>query len=145
MPPRDVDRLQSEIAELFADLWHLPRFAAPQASFRPHVDCFRTKDPPTIHVVVELAGVDPDAVSIVLDGRALLVSGVRERRVADGEPTYHQMEIDYGHFECRVRLEEDVRGDRAQASYERGMLRITIPVAASVRAGAKVAIEVRRE
>ena len=58
-PRRDIDRLQSEIEELFADLWQVPRFTGMRAGFRPQVDCFRTDDPPTLTVVVELAGDRP--------------------------------------------------------------------------------------
>ena len=42
---RDVDKLQEEIEELFADLWQVPRFSGIRHGFRPNVDCFHTDDP----------------------------------------------------------------------------------------------------
>jgi hypothetical protein len=33
MPRRDIDRLQGEIEELFADLWQVPRFAGLRHGF----------------------------------------------------------------------------------------------------------------
>jgi len=45
MTRRDVDKLQEEIEELFADLWQVPRFSGMRHGFRPNVDCFHTDDP----------------------------------------------------------------------------------------------------
>jgi len=45
MARRDIDRLQEEIEELFADLWQVPRFSGLRHGFRPNVDCFHTDDP----------------------------------------------------------------------------------------------------
>jgi len=58
MARRDVDKLQEEIEELFADLWQVPRFSGIRHGFRPNVDCFHTDDPHALTVVVELPGVD---------------------------------------------------------------------------------------
>jgi len=51
MARRDIDRLQGEIEELFADLWQVPRFAGMRHGFRPAVDCFVTEDPHQLNVV----------------------------------------------------------------------------------------------
>ena len=56
MARRDIDRLQGEIEELFADLWQVPRFAGLRHGFRPTVDCFHDDEPHELTVVVELAG-----------------------------------------------------------------------------------------
>ena len=56
----DIDRLHDEIRELVDDLWQVPRFvAARHHGFRPNADCIRSEDPPALHVIVELPGVDP--------------------------------------------------------------------------------------
>ena len=57
---RDVRLIHEELEELFADLWQVPRFAGLRRGFRPHVDCYRTDDPPAVTVVVDLAGIDPE-------------------------------------------------------------------------------------
>lgn len=126
---RDVDDLRGEIQELFAELWQVPRFAGLRRRIRPQCDCFRTDDPLALHVVVELAGADPATVRVTAAGRALVVAGRRERpRVAGAR--YRQMEIEYGEFERRVDLGEDVDASRASATYERGLLRIDLPLGA---------------
>jgi HSP20 family molecular chaperone IbpA len=127
---RDLDDLQGEIQELFADLWQVPRFAGMRRGFRPQCDCFRTDDPPTLHVVVELPGIDPDSVEVSAAGRHLTIAGTRERPTVPGA-RYQSMEIDYGSFQRRIELGEEVDTSRAAATYERGMLKLVLPVVES--------------
>ena len=56
---------------------------------------------------------------------------------------YQQMEIEYGAFQRRIELGEDVDPARASASYERGLLRVVLPLAERI-AETKIVIEVRR-
>jgi HSP20 family protein len=128
MAGRDVDRLQEEIAELFADLWRVPRFVGQRGGFRPNVDSYHTDDPHELVVLVELADVDPASVRVVVGERVLVVSGERIRPRAEGR-VYQQAEIEYGPFQRHVRLAEDVDRSRARAEYERGILTISLPVA----------------
>lgn len=139
----DIDRLQREIHELMADLWQLPRPSGARRVFRPRVDCFRADDdPPALHVVVELAGVDPAAVSVLAADQALVVSGERRRPRVDCPGCYQQLEIDFGPFECRVPLAEAVDLDAAAASYEDGFLRIVLPLAATPKPPAPRAVTI---
>ena len=140
---RDLDDLQAEIQELFADLWQVPRFAGLRRGFRPQCDCFRTDDPSVLHVVVELPGVDPETIAVATSGRALVIAGERERPLAPGA-RYQSMEIEYGAFERRVELGEDVDAARANATYERGMLKVVLPVAQRDTEQERTPIEVRR-
>ena len=139
---RDIDRLRDEIDDLFSELWQVPRFAATRGMFRPQVDCYRTEDPPALTVVVELPGVEPEEVQIVATPQALLVSGVRRRPSGEGR-AYQQMEIDYGPFRREVALTEDVDPGQGHASYERGLLKVVLPLAEQAVRPAKVPIEVR--
>lgn len=143
MARRDIDRLQGEIEELFADLWQVPRFSGLRSGFRPAVDCFATDDPPQLVIVVELAGVEPESIEIAVEGRALTVSGQRLRPRVQGQ-VYSQAEIEYGRFERRLSLEREIDPAGASAAYEHGMLRITLPIAARPRRRRPVAIAVRR-
>ena len=142
-PRRDIDRLQSEIEELFADLWQVPLYSGMRAGLRPQVDCYRTDDPPTLTVVVELAGVDPASLRIEIGERRLSVAGERRRPDAGGR-RYQQMEIEYGTFERHVQLVEPVDVDEATAVYEAGMLTITLPLAQREVPREHVTIVVRR-
>jgi HSP20 family molecular chaperone IbpA len=140
---RNLDDLQGEIQELFADLWQVPRFAGTRSGFRPQCDCYATDDPPTLHVVVELPGVAPEAVELVAAGRTLLIAGVRERPAVPGA-RYQAMEIEYGAFQRRLDLGREIDSERATAAYERGLLKIVLPIAKRETREASISIEVRR-
>jgi HSP20 family protein len=138
---RDADRLKGEIDDLFADLWQVPRFAGRRLQFRPQADCFHTSDPHKLTVVVELPGVDPGDVQIILSGRTLVVAGERPRP-RDPKRVYQQMEIEYGPFKREIALAAEVDAARAQATYRNGMLEITLPIAERPRRKVNVPIEV---
>ena len=127
MTRRDVDRLQEEIEELFADLWQVPRFSGIRHGFRPNVDCFHTDDPHALTVVVELPGVDPQTVQVAAGERLLVVAGERQRPHVAGR-VYQQMEIEYDPFQRQVHLAEDVDPEGAVARFEHGVLTVELPV-----------------
>ncbi|MCP9484599.1 MAG: Hsp20/alpha crystallin family protein [Gaiellaceae bacterium MAG52_C11] len=143
MARRDIDRLQGEIEELFADLWQVPRFSGMRHGFRPSVDCFHTSEPHELTVVVELPGVDPESVRIAVEERSLTIAGKRPRPRVGGQ-VYQQIEIEYGPFQRVLQLAEDVDVAAASASYERGLLTITLPIAPRPAQPQPVAILVER-
>jgi HSP20 family protein len=132
---RDVDQIHEELEELFADLWQVPGFAGLRRGFRPHVDCYRSDEPQAVTVVVELPGVEPDEVAVEVSERTVLISGVRRRPPLACRVSYRQMEIEYGPFQRRVALAEDVDPAAAEATYERGLLTVVLPLAQKPRAG----------
>jgi HSP20 family protein len=138
---RDDERLRGEIEELFADLWQVPRFAGLRGGFHPRADCFRSDDPPRLTVVIELPGVEAAEVHISASPRELTISGERPR--PDGTGRYQQIEIDYGPFQRRIQLAEEVDPDEVTASYDRGLLTIVLPLASKPER--PVSIHVRTE
>jgi HSP20 family protein len=139
---RDIDDLAGEIQELFADMWQVPRFSAGlRQGYRPQADCYRTDDPPALNVIVELPGVDPSSVEVVVAGRALTVSGDRARPRIEGAH-YHAMEIEYGAFRRTVELGTDIDPTSVTATYDKGMLKVVLPLAPKEPEG-KVSIEVK--
>src|SRR5438067_9733550 len=140
---RDIDDLAGEIQELFADMWQVPRFSAGlRQGYRPQADCYRTDDPPALTVVVELPGVDPASVEVAVAGRALTINGERARPKTPGAH-YLAMEIEYGTFQRRIELGDEVDPTNVTATYDKGMLRVVLPLAPKTPEG-KVSIEVKR-
>ena len=140
---RDVDDLRTEIQELFADLWQVPRFSGVRHRFRPQLDCYLTDDPPRVYVVVELPGTSVEHVEVVALGRTVVVAGSRERTHVPGA-RYQQMEIEYGAFRRRIDLGVDIDPGGAHATYERGLLTIVLPLAERAPVEGTIAIEVER-
>jgi HSP20 family protein len=135
------DRLQGEIQELIDELWQVPRFSGLRRGFRPQVDVVRTDDPAELRVVIELAGVDPEDINLYADDRTLLIAGAR-RRSCRGR--YHQMELDYGPFQRRVALTEQIDPAQARAEYSRGLLTVSLPIAERRPVQERVSIQVGR-
>jgi len=127
--PKKRDVLPEQLEELFSDLWQLPGFAARRGRYKPHVDCYRSDDPPAVTVVVDLPGINPDDVEITVAERTVDIVGERRRPHRESRVSYRQMEIEYGPFHRRVSLAEDVDPQRAEAHYERGRLTIVMPLA----------------
>jgi HSP20 family protein len=137
---REIDRMKSEMEELFADLCQVPRLVARRAGFRPALDVYRTDDPPAVTVVVELAGIDPDEVDAAVVDGVLIIRGRRSRPAGDRR-FYQHIEIDYGIFERRVQLNEEVDSEAAKATYENGLLSVRLPLARKSPATVKVTIQ----
>ena len=140
----DRDRIQDELDELFADLCQVSRFTGLRHGFRPRVDSFRSADPAQLTVVVELPGIDPDTIELIVDERTLVVAGERPRpATGHAGRQYQQMEIDYGPFQRRIQLPEPVDVDAAHARYERGLLTVELPIAPAKPRQERASIRVR--
>jgi HSP20 family protein len=94
------------------------------AQWKPPLDVYESGD--YILVVVELAGVKPEEVSVQVADGQVAVSGVRQS-VSPGNQEYtcHHMEMLCGRFFRRVTLDPAVTG-RAEVEYEEGLLKIKI-------------------
>ncbi|HEY5662302.1 MAG TPA: Hsp20/alpha crystallin family protein [Gaiellaceae bacterium] len=138
---RDFEHAAEEIEQLFADLWQVFPFSRSlRRGYRPEVDVYRSDDPPTLTVQIELPGVDPEDVRLVASPQALLIAGER-RRPKDGGH-YQQMEIEYGPFQRQITLADDIDPERASATYDRGMLTVRLPLAPRPAPQESVSIEV---
>ena len=89
----------------------------------------------------ELPGTDPDSAQPPSPDEGS-PSGMRASDLLTAH--YQQMEIEYGPFQRRIELSEDVDAARASASYERGLLRVVLPLAERVASETVIVIEVRR-
>ena len=132
-----------QFGRLIADLWH-GQFGARPHGFWPPVDSYRTEDPPQLVVVVELPGIDPEQVQIVLQNGALVIAGERSRP-SKCDRHYHQMEIGRGPFQRRIQIHEQVDAEAASATYERGLLQIVLPIAKRPSGAVRVPIELRSQ
>jgi HSP20 family protein len=137
-----IDRLRGEMEELFADLWQVPRFTRRRGGFRPPVDVYRSERSGELTIVVEVPGIDPQRVQILVDDRTLVIAGERRRPRCVGR-VYQQMEIDYGRFQRQIALEPDIDAESCRASYRRGVLTIVLPAAKKPRTPTRVTIPIK--
>jgi HSP20 family protein len=92
--------------------------------FSPAADLLELDD--AFIVRVDIAGVEPGELSVVLKERVLLIEG---RRIAKAgqRARVHQMEIDMGAFKKIIELPGPTEADGIRSKYENGMLCIEIP------------------
>ena len=142
-PSRDLfanfERMRREIDELFGDVFERST-GLRGGGFSPSVDVYYADDPPRAVVKAELAGVCVEDVSLEIRGRRLVIVG--ERRPAEThDRVYQQIEIEHGPFRRIVELGAEVVAEEAKASYEDGVLRVEIPLAARDDSVRRVPIE----
>ena len=104
-----------------------PSGAAAHA-WQPPTDVYETAD--AIVVRMELAGVRPEDIEVVLeDEQLLIVRGVRRDPATHGRLAYHQMEIHYGVFHRQVYIPRPVSVEQATARCDHGFLEVVLPIA----------------
>jgi HSP20 family protein len=130
-PFADFGRMRREMDELLGDFWDQAgvRSRRQLTGFVPRVDVYYCGEgrPERAVVKVELPGVEVDAVHLEVRGRVLVISGEKPVRETEGR-TYQQVELPSGPFRRVVELSVEIEADRAEATFEHGVLRIELPV-----------------
>jgi HSP20 family protein len=110
------------------------------ADFTPAMDIYQDKD----NVIVEapLAGIDPEKVDISIENDVLTISGSTEEKREVKREDYYRKEVREGSFCRSVILPMPVKADRAEASSEKGMLKIIIPKAEEAKRK-KISVKVK--
>ena len=140
----NFERMRREMDELFGDVFDRTGLApAKRGGFSPAVDVFYQGDPPRAVVQAELAGIDPDELTLEIEGRELVIAGHRRPDDAEGR-LYQQLEIDFGPFRRVIPLGAEVIPSEARATYHDGILRIELPLARPELRSRSVPIEVAR-
>ena len=121
-------RMRREMDEMLGGAWGRSAYISRRTSgFSPNVDVYYCSDPERAVVKCDLAGIDPATVGIEVSGRQVTVVGKRPVQETEGR-VYQQVEITTGPFRRIVELQVDVDPERAEASYEDGVLCINLPL-----------------
>ena len=98
-----------------------------KAGFTPAVDMYEDKN--NVIVETQLAGIDPEKVEISIENDVLCIKGQSEKKSEIEEKNYYRKEIRRGSFYRSIPLPTHVLGDRAVATADDGVLKISIPKA----------------
>ena len=90
------------------------------------MDAYRSGDTVVVHF--DLPGVDPASISLEYERQILSVSAEREWRPVEGDQLLASERV-HGTFQRQLLLGDGLDADRMHASYEHGVLTVTIPVA----------------
>ena len=125
-PDDALEGLQREVERLFHDLvYHRhPSTHFGEPSWSPPADL--VVSPSSARVLLELAGVPRENVSVRLRGRALEITGRREPPQEPRGSHYHRAEIFFGDFRRVIELPWDAEENSISARYRNGMLEIEL-------------------
>jgi HSP20 family protein len=128
-PFRDFMTLREAMDRLFEESFvgRRPREWVAAAEGTLAVDMFETEDATVVKTAVP--GVKPDDIDITISGNTLTISGETTQEEEVKEENYIRRERRYGSFSRSVVLPESLKPDEAEASFEDGVLTLTIPKA----------------
>ncbi len=130
--PRDeldlVDPFRT-IEQMMDELWRgWPRRFwqdTTRAFLRPAMDVIENDKNLTVRI--DLPGMKPEDVNIEVQDDTLIVSGEMGDTIEKEGDRYHYRERSYGSFQRSLRLPGTVDADKADASFENGVLTIVLP------------------
>ena len=102
------------------------RYSLGECPWVPDLEVFEEDGRVTIQV--DLPGLKPDDVSVIVAGGRVSIQGERRRQPAATRRDLHAPERTYGRFSRIVRLPEGAAADRATWAFELGVLRLAVPL-----------------
>lgn len=128
-PFRDLTALQSEVNRLFTRA--TGGDVAERQSWTPAIDVVETDD--AIVLKAELAGMKPEDINIEVQDNVLTVSGERRFEEEVKEDKFYRIERRYGSFSRSLALPPTADESKVDASYENGLLQVTVHKAEVVK------------
>ncbi len=117
--------LKTSQPQALGDPWPAGKTAVvlAQPHWRPPADICESAT--SISVTIELAGVEPDEVDVLLYEDAVVVEGSRHLPRADN-CVFHAVEIRQGPFRLEISLPSAIDVDNVTARYDRGLLHLSL-------------------
>jgi HSP20 family protein len=122
-PFRDLLNLQNDMTRHFGRAYETEGARA----WAPPVDIYETAD--GYRVVAELPGFGPDDVDVTVNDGMLTIKGERKFYDEVDHENFHRIERRFGSFQRAVSLPSQVQADGVEATFEKGVLTVSIPKA----------------
>ena len=129
-PLARLSAFQHEVDRVF-DLPFFGRESSRSTRWVPALDVSQDKD--TLFVHAELPGMKKEDVTLSLHEGVLTLSGERRAAQADSAATTVRNERVFGRFERSLTLPVPVDAARVSATYENGLLTVTLPKAEAAK------------
>lgn len=125
-PFRDLDEEMERFFEEWPFRWHpWTRRALAMREWAPRLDMFDRED--RVIVKAELPGVDREDIDISVASGVLTIKGERKAEEEVKNEDYYCCERYRGSFYRAIQLPADLDTEKIEASYENGVLEITLP------------------
>jgi HSP20 family protein len=115
------------MTRLFNNLFDTPTagFGSVSRSWIPAIDIVENDNEYVLRA--DLPGISEDDINIELHNDVLTVSGERKSEHEERKQGYYRVERRSGSFRRSVRLPEGVAPESVRATFERGVLEVTVP------------------
>ena len=133
-PIRDIEEMERRFDELFGRPFLPPtwrRLPLEEKGWAPAIEVFEKGD--KFVIKSEVPGMKEDDVDVSVVGDTLTIRGERKAESEVNEEDYYCCERSYGSFFRSIALPSTVDAKKIEASYEDGVLEVTIPKAAEVK------------
>ena len=126
-PMRELNTLQTEMNRLFNTFFDEGngQGRGPARRWAPAVDLFERED--SLVLKADLPGLSEQDVQIEVRDTVLTISGERTADFEDKQNGYYRVERSFGSFSRALTLPEGVDAGKIAASFDNGVLEITIP------------------
>ena len=122
-PFRELNTITDRMNRLFQDTYGTQsREEGLTSSFVPAVDIY--EDEHNVTVKMEVPGIDQKDIDVRLENNTLTVRGERKFDKEEKEENFHRIERRYGSFYRAFTLPNTLDGEKVQADYENGVLKI---------------------
>ena len=133
-PFRELEDMERRLDEVFGRpflpaLWR--RFPLETRGWAPAVDVFEKAD--KFVVKAELPGMKEEDVDISVVGDTLTIKGERKAETEVKDEDYYCCERSYGSFSRSIGLPSTVDAKKIEASFEDGVLEVSLPKAPEVK------------
>ncbi|UCE33875.1 MAG: Hsp20/alpha crystallin family protein [Deltaproteobacteria bacterium] len=108
----------------------------------PSVDMSETKD--NYVVKAELPGLEANDVDVSISGDVLTIKGEKKKEEEEKDEHHHYVERYYGSFQRSFRLPANVKSDKIDASFDKGVLKVTLPKVEEAKKK-KIEVKVKQE
>ncbi len=131
-PMRDMVNMRNEMDRMFEEAFNAPRLRWQEpTNWGLALDVAEGEE--SFLVKASVAGVNPDDIEITLSDNVLTIKGELKTDENIDEHQYQLRERRYGSFERSITLSVPVNADAIDATYEHGVLTLTIPKAEEVK------------
>jgi HSP20 family protein len=139
-PFRELDEWERR----FDDLWGRPlsRLPVEERGWLPAVDVFEKED--KFVVKAELPGIKEEDIDVSVIGDTLSIKGEKRTETEVKEKDYYRSERSYGSFYRSIPLPSNVDADKVEASFENGVLEVTLAKSAKVKPK-KIAVSAKKK
>jgi HSP20 family protein len=126
-PRRDLEQAQKRVRSFFDDFESAIQNGVhmEMGSYSPRVDI--SEDQQNVYVIAELPGLSEEDVKVTLTDGVLTIRGEKKRKEEHSGHNFFRIERTYGEFVRQFALPENLNDEAVDASFDGGVLEITIP------------------